>query len=269
MVLPLQTGILYGPVRSRRYGLSLGINLSPAAYKLCSFNCAYCHYGPTDKLSLDTAPFRNDLPSYDAVVHAVENTLKSPTQFEVITFSGNGEPTLHPRFPELVDAVVRLRDAHRPDVKVALLSNSTGLARKEVRQSVSRLDLPVFKLDAGTEKTFIKINRPASGVRFGDIVSRLKALDGIYIQTVLIEGSPSNTDPDEILAYFGLIRDIRPRAVHIYSTDRPVPESRISKIDPDWLEELASQLKSETGVPAFAFYSGEKRSSARIDTEIN
>jgi wyosine [tRNA(Phe)-imidazoG37] synthetase (radical SAM superfamily) len=266
MVLPLQTGIVYGPVKSRRYGCSLGINLSPASYKLCSFNCVYCHYGPTDRLSSDTAPFKDDLPTYDAVIRAVENALNSPTKFDVITFSGNGEPTLHPRFADILDAVVRLRDTHRPGVKVALLSNSTGLARKEVRESVSRLDLPVFKLDAGTEKTFMKMNRPAAGVRFGDIVSRLKALDGIYIQTVLVDGSPSNTDPDEILAYFELVRDINPRAVHIYSTDRPVPESRISRVDPEWLEEIASQLKSETGVPAFAYYQGAKRSPARMDS---
>lgn len=266
MVLPLQAGIVYGPVRSRRYGCSLGINLSPAAYKLCSFNCAYCHYGPTDRLSLDTAPFEKDIPEYGEVVRAVENVLKSPTQFDVITFSGNGEPTLHPRFADIVDAVVRLRDTHRPGVKVALLSNSTGLSRKEVRESVSHLDIPVFKLDAGTEKTFMKLNRPAPGVSFAEIVSRLKALRGVYIQTVHVDGSPSNTDPDDILAYFELIRDIGPRAVHLYSTDRPVPESRISRVDPEWLEEIASQLESETGVPAAAFYQGGKRLPARMDS---
>ena len=105
-------------------------------------------------------------------------------------------------------------------------------------------------------------------MRFDDIVSHLKALDRVYIQTILIDGSPSNTYPDEILAYFELIRDIRPREVHIYSTDRPVPDSRISRVDPEWLEEIASQLKSETGVPAVAFYRGEKRSSARMDSEL-
>jgi wyosine [tRNA(Phe)-imidazoG37] synthetase (radical SAM superfamily) len=268
MLLPLQTGVLYGPVASRRYGRSLGINLNPAAYKLCSFNCAYCHYGHTDRLVPDNAPFAHDLPGEKDVVRAVENALKSPMDFDVITFSGNGEPTLHPRFAEIADAVVQLRDKYRPHVKVALLSNSTGLKSEAVRKIVSRLDLPVFKLDAGTERTFTRVNRPAVGVKFNDIVSHLKALDGVYIQTVLIDGTPSNTDPDEILAWFELIRDIRPRGVHLYSTDRPVPESRISKVDPDWLEEIASQLKSETGVPAFAFYSGEKRPSAPIDTEI-
>jgi wyosine [tRNA(Phe)-imidazoG37] synthetase (radical SAM superfamily) len=264
MLLPLQTGPLYGPVKSRRYGRSLGINLSPAGYKMCSFNCVYCHYGPTDRLALDTTPFKDDLPTCGEVARALEDTLRSPTRFDVITFSGNGEPTLHPEFADIVDAVVNLRNHYRPDVKVALLSNSTGLSIDDVRRSISRLDLPVFKLDAGTERTFLKINRPAVGVRFGDIVSRLKTLDGIYIQTILIDGVPSNTDPDEILAYFERIRDIRPKQVHIYSTDRPVPDVRISRVDPEWLEEIASQLKSETGVPAFAFYQGKKYSSSKI-----
>jgi len=264
MVLPLQTGILYGPVSSRRYGRSLGINLSPAGYKLCSFNCAYCHYGHTDRLAADTAPFMQDLSGCDEVLRAVENALRSPNEFDVITFSGNGEPTLHPRFADIVDGVVRLRDTYRPHVKVALLSNSTGLMRDDVRKSISRIDLPVFKLDAGTERTYLKINRPAHGVNFADIVSHLKALGRVYIQTILIDGAPSNTDPDEILAYFERIRDIRPREVHIYSTDRPVPDSRVSRVDPEWLEEIASQLESETGVPAFAFYQGKKSSSARM-----
>jgi wyosine [tRNA(Phe)-imidazoG37] synthetase (radical SAM superfamily) len=257
MLLPLQTGILYGPVRSRRYGRSLGINLNPGAYKLCSFNCIYCHYGGTDKLTADMTPFAGDLPTYDEVVRAVESALRSPTQLDVITFSGNGEPTLHPRFADIVDAVVRLRDEHRPGVKVALLSNSSGLGRPEVRRCISRLDLPVFKLDAGTERTFRRVNRPAAGVKFGDIVSRLESLENVYIQTILIDGSPSNTHPDEILAYFERIREIRPRAVHMYSTDRPVPDTRVAKVDPEWLEELASQIEGETGVPAVAFHAAK------------
>lgn len=254
MLLPLQTGIIYGPVRSRRYGRSVGINLNPAGYKLCSFNCVYCHYGRTEKLLADNASVAQDLPSYEDVVEAVESAILSPTPYDAITFSGNGEPTLHPRFADIVDAVVRLRDQHRPSLKVILLSNSTGLGREEVRACIPRIDVPVFKLDAGREKTFIKMNRPAPGVKFDDIISHLRALRDVYIQTILVDGTPSNTDPDEILAWFELIRDIRPRGVHVYSTDRPVPETRIAKVDPEWLVELTSQLESETGVPATAFY---------------
>ena len=258
MLLPLQTGILYGPVNSRRYGRSLGINLCPSGYKLCSFNCVYCHYGHTEKLAVDTTPYEKDLPTYDDVIRAVEEALQSPMELDTITFSGNGEPTLHPQFSEIADAVVRLRDRYRPGAKVALLSNSTGLAREGVRRSVSTLDLPVFKLDAGTERMFTRINRPAKNVRFEEIVCQLKTLGNIYIQTVLIVGTPSNTDPDELLAYLERIRDIRPKEVHVYSTDRPVADTRVSRVDPDWLEDIAFQIKDETGVPARAFYNGRK-----------
>lgn len=258
MLLPLQTGILYGPVNSRRYGRSLGINLCPAGYKLCSFNCVYCHYGQTENLATDGRSYEVDLPTYDDVARAVEKALQSSVEIDAITFSGNGEPTLHPDFPKIADAVVRLRDRYRPGAKVVLLSNSTGLGREDVRRSVSKLDLPVFKLDAGTERMFTRINRPARNVKFDDIVKQLKSLDNVYIQTVLIDGTPSNTHPDDLLAYLEVIRDIRPKEVHLYSTDRPVADARVSKVDPDWLEDVACHIKDETGIPAAAYYKGNK-----------
>jgi wyosine [tRNA(Phe)-imidazoG37] synthetase (radical SAM superfamily) len=259
MLLPLQAGILYGPVNSRRYGLSLGINLSPASCKLCSFDCTYCHYGPTERLASHTEDMKSalrEIPTYNDVIRAVQEAVQSRMDFDVITFSGNGEPTLHPDFPDLVDGVIYLRDKYRPRDKVVLLSNSTGLSRPEVRDCIARIDLPVFKLDAGTERTFRRINRPPNGVTLEEIVTNLKTAGRIYIQTVLMDGTPSNTEPDEILAYFERIRDIKPRGIHLYTTDRPVADSRISKVDPGWLDEIASQLKIETGVPALAFYEG-------------
>jgi len=262
MLLPLQTSILYGPVNSRRFGRSLGINLSPGDCKLCSFNCAYCHYGKTERLVADARQYKRDLPPYPEIIEAVQDALRSRMELDAVTFSGNGEPTLHPDFPALVEGVIYLRNKYRPRLKIALLSNSTGLGREDVRRAVMKLDLPVFKLDAGTDRTFRKINRPAAGVRFEDVVSRLKSLGNVYLQTILIDGVPSNTDPDEILAYFELVRDIRPRGVHIYSTDRPAPSARISKVDPEWLEEIASQLRTETEVPAAAFYTGKTHGPA-------
>jgi wyosine [tRNA(Phe)-imidazoG37] synthetase (radical SAM superfamily) len=257
MLIPLQTSVLYGPVNSRRFGRSLGVNLSPGKCKLCSFNCAYCHYGPTERLVADVKSYRQDLPDYSDVIDVVQDALRSSMDLDAITFSGNGEPTLHPDFPALVEGLVYLRNKYRPRLRIALLSNATGLAREDVRRSVAKLDIPVFKLDAGTERSFMKINRPAAGVRFDDIVSHLTSVGRVYIQTALMDGTPSNTDPDEILAYFEIVREIRPRQVQVYSTDRPVPNARISKVDPEWLEEIVSQLTSETGVPATAFYDGK------------
>jgi len=258
MTLPLKTGVLYGPVNSRRYGRSLGINLSPCRYKECSFNCVYCHYGETDRITLNVNGSDDHYPECTDVIEELQDVLKSQLDIDLITFSGNGEPTIHPDFPEMVDAVVELRDRYRPETRIALLSNSTGLYREEVRRSVSDIDLPVFKLDAGTERTFMRINRPAKGVSFAAIVKHLAHLDGIYLQTVCIDGEPSNTHPDEMVAYFELLQTIQPRGVHLYSIDRPVPSADISRVDPEWLEDIASQITSEKGVPAAAYSNGKR-----------
>jgi len=254
MLLPLQQGILYGPVNSRRLGRSLGVNLMPREYKLCSYNCVYCHYGVTRRPTMDITRYLRDLPTIDLVVNAVEKAAKSSMPFNFITFSGNGEPTLHPRFAALVEEVVRIRDAYRPEVKVALLSNSSGLLHKEVRESISKIDTPVFKLDAGSASKFREINRPAEGVTFAEVLDALFALENIYVQTVFIQGTPSNVTEGEITSYFRLISRIQPKEAHIYSIDRPVPLESISLVSPERLEEIARQGRRKTGVRIKPFY---------------
>ena len=135
-MLKLQKSITYGPVNSRRLGKSLGINLSPQNYKLCSFNCIYCQYGWTKYLSLDTNKFKNELPSTTDVIEQVEMSLKSDIQFDYLTFSGNGEPTLHPHFSELVAQITRLKNHLRPEIQLALLSNSSGIIFDEIFKAV-------------------------------------------------------------------------------------------------------------------------------------
>ena len=198
MLLSLQKGVLYGPVNSRRYGRSLGINLMPTDEKWCSFNCVYCHYGLTRHCTLDMGKAAAKLPSTDTVVAALEDALRSSMELDLITFSGNGEPTLYPDFARLADAVVGLRDRYRPSADVALLSNATGLVKQDVRDAIAGIDLPVLKLDAGTARTFRAVNRPAKGISYEDIVELLTSLDDIYVQTVLVDGSPSNCGPEEI-----------------------------------------------------------------------
>ncbi len=254
MLIPLQGGILYGPINSRRFGRSLGINLMPRAYKLCSFNCVYCHYGLTRKPTMDISESFIDLPALDTVVKAVEQAANSSMQFDFLTFSGNGEPTLYPRFAELVDEVVRIRDTYRPEVKVALLSNSSGLLLKEVRESVSKIDTPVFKLDAGSENKFREINRPAKEVSFAEVLDHLASLDDIYIQTVFIQGKPTNEADEDIISYLRQINRIQPRESHIYSIDRPVPYKTISLVSPKRLKAIAQQGQKKTGVRIIPFY---------------
>lgn len=252
-LLPLQKGILYGPINSRRLGRSLGINLMPQKYKLCSFNCVYCHYGLTSVHTVDVRPYAADLPELADVVQAIKNVLVSKQQFDYITFSGNGEPTLHPQFAELAAEIAGLRDKHRPEVKIALLSNSSGLSNA-VKESIRHIDLPVFKLDAGTWQAFHAVNRPARGVDLEQITKHLESLDGIYIQTVLIHGVPCNTKDEELNAYFERLKIIRPRKVHIYSIDRPVPNAKIERVLSHELERIAISGTETTGVEVQPFY---------------
>ena len=253
-ILPLQKGILYGPINSRRLGKSLGINLMPTKYKLCSFNCVYCHYGLTDELTMNLEDYIKDLPEYNDVMKAIEGAVKSPLEFDYITFSGNGEPTLYPSFSSLVDEVIKIRDKYRPNVKVALLSNSSGLIYAEVRESIRNIDLPVFKLDAGKADKFRAINNPTRDVNFEGIVDLLSNLSNICIQTVLIDGNLFNTSKEDIDSYFEKLKKIQPKEVHIYSTDRPVPNTEIKRVKPDRLKEIAREGEKETGVRIKAFY---------------
>ena len=254
MLLSLQQGVLYGPVDSRRYGRSLGINLMPSGYKLCSFNCVYCHYGWTQQCTMGISEYQADLPDIEEVTARLEKALATDLQLDLITFSGNGEPTIHPQFADLVDAVVTLRDKYRPHTRVALLSNTTGLINERVRAAMSKIDLPVLKLDAGNERKFRAINRPAKGVRFDDLVKLLGSVENIVIQTVLADGAPTNTEDDDLEGYFEKLASIQPREVHLYSIDRPVPNQRISLVPPNRLEDIAARAHKATGVKVKAFY---------------
>lgn len=253
-LLPLQSGILYGPVNSRRLGRSLGINLMPSSYKLCSFNCVYCHYGWTKIQTTDFSEYKRDLPAFEDVVSSVEQALRSSMEFDFLTFSGNGEPTLYPEFAGLVEELVSLRNKYRPEVKLALLSNSTGLLRENVRRSLSKIDSAVLKLDAGTEEKFKAINRPTWGVNYSEIIDSLSSAKDFRIQTVLIDGNPSNVTEKDLMAYFQKITLIQPKEVHIYSIDRPVPNRDISLVPKEMLKEIAEWGKKETGIYVRPFH---------------
>ncbi len=253
-LLPLQEGIIYGPIASRRFGKSLGINLMPTEYKLCSFNCVYCHYGWTNEHTVDVEPFAGDMPRFDDIISAVRKALLSGLEFDYLTFSGNGEPTLYPAFASLVAEIVRLRDKHRSGLKIALLSNASGLFRNGVKESVAHIDVPVFKIDAGTEELFRRINRPARGVCFADIIKALSSLRNIFVQSVFVHGSPSNASKENLGAYFDRIKEVEPAGVHIYSIDRPVPNDAIERMSPEDLQRIVVTAMRRTGVEFRAFF---------------
>ena len=253
MVYSLQPGVLYGPIHSRRFGRSLGINLSPTDRKLCSFNCVYCHYGGTERLTTDETRWIEDLPSVELVTEVVEAALQTVEDLDVVTFSGNGEPTLHPDFPIIAKRVSELVEQYRPMLRTVLLSNSTGLARPEVREALSFIDLPVMKLDAGTPETFVAINRPAPNIRFEALVDELAMLEDYSLQTLLLDGRPNNTSQEELEEYFKIVQWICPDEVQLYSTDRPVAKTGIGRVSPERLRRVAREGQDRTGIPFRAF----------------
>jgi wyosine [tRNA(Phe)-imidazoG37] synthetase (radical SAM superfamily) len=252
--LPLKPGIIYGPVDSRRLGRSLGINLLPCGYKLCSFDCLYCHYGRTAVKSL--RPAAAQFPAVEAVLSAVGAALRSRLDIDFLTFSGNGEPTLHPRFGEIVAGVRRLRDEINPAVKLAILSNSTTVHLHPVREALEHLDVPILKLDAGDPVTFARINRPVPGLDLNRMIEGLGQLPRLVVQCVLIGGSKSNIDQAALEALLAALGRIRPSQVQIYSTDRPVAESGVECVPRVLLQGLASEAEKRVGAPVRAYWAG-------------
>jgi len=251
-VLPLETGLTYGPIRSRRLGISLGINALPRTQKVCSFDCIYCHYGPTTRkvLSADEGEF----PGATEVLMAVEAALRHHRQVDSLTFSGNGEPTLHPYFNELAYGVRKLRDRLAPGAKVALFSNSTRVHLPHIRDALAHIDAPIMKLDAGDPETFARINRPAPGVTLAQVIAALKQVPHCIIQSVLIDGTVSNIHGAPFEAWLSALAEIRPAQVQIYSTDYPVAEAGVQKVPPFRLEQIAEVVRARTGLPVAAYW---------------
>ncbi|MDY6877973.1 MAG: radical SAM protein [Chloroflexota bacterium] len=251
-VLPLERNIIYGPLFSRRLGRSLGVNLLPAGYKLCSFDCVYCHYGRTDVKKL--APTGEDFPAVSRVLKAVKAALQKHLDVAYLTFSGNGEPTLRPHFPAIAAAVRRLRDELSPEVKLAIFSNGTTAHLPPVREALALFDAPILKLDAGDPETLARINRPAPGVKLEDILDGLRAVPGCIIQSVMVDGQVSNVQGKAFEAWVAALAAVRPVQVQIYSTDYPVPEAGVERVLPYVLQRLAGEVKERTGLQARAYW---------------
>jgi wyosine [tRNA(Phe)-imidazoG37] synthetase (radical SAM superfamily) len=255
-MLPLKQEIIYGPVNSRRLGRSLGINLLPTGSKVCSFDCVYCQYGHTRVKTLEPGPA--GFPALDEVIAAVERALTSGPDFDSFTFSGNGEPTLHPQWPEIVEAVRLLRDRYRPTVGLTLLSNSSTVTRPAVRATLTRLEVPIMKLDAGDEATLATINRPANGIRLEAIVETLAKIPGLIIQSLMVQGVMTNSAGPAFENWVSALARLKPVQVQIYSTDRPVPEAGVERVLPERLQQIAARVVAHTGLDVRAYWSSPR-----------
>ncbi len=244
--------MVYGPVGSRRIGLSLGVNLSPTTVKLCSFNCVYCHYGWTKVLSLDAVSHLDELPNVEDLAHQLEEYQTERYLLDHITFSGNGEATYHPDFGWAVDVVNDFRDRFVKQAKTAILSNSSMATKPEVRKALLKLDRRIMKLDAGDDKTFRKINRSPAEMKLQDIINGLKQLGDFETQTIFLDGSVTNADDNAVQSWLDVILDLQPKAVQIYTLDRAPADRDLTAVNRDRMRDIFLKAK-KAGLPVHLY----------------
>ncbi|MBO4645655.1 MAG: radical SAM protein [Bacteroidales bacterium] len=246
----LWESIAFGPIHSRRLGSSLGINISPTDVKICSFDCIYCECGWT--LTKEILPSR--FAPADIILQAIEDKLKrcreEQTHIDSITFSGNGESTLHPQFPEIIDRLTVLRDHYYPGTAITCLSNATQLQNEAVRQALLKIENPMLKLDAGLPSLYQLINRPTIPVNLEDTIAGLRAFHGQFIMQSMflkgeVDGIPfDNSSGENLAAWLEDVRLLRPRKVVLYSLDRETPAKKLIKIYINDLETIAEKVRA-------------------------
>ena len=249
---------IFGPIHSRRLGTSLGVNLTPADGKVCTFDCLYCEAGFNSQ-----GTGKAGMPPRAEVARLLEEKLKDMRDkgetLDVITFSGNGEPTLHPEFPEVIEDTLHLRDKYFPQAKVSVLTNSTRIFDPEVARALKRVDNNILKLDSAVEETMRTIDRPVSGQFTVDkVVEGLRQFAGTgIIQTMLLRGEYcgkhiDNTTPEELEALAKAYKEIKPREVMIYSIDRETPAEHLQAVPHEEQRRIADWFRAQ-GIPVMSF----------------
>ena len=247
--IPLQDSVVYGPIRSRRLGASLGINVLPLDRKVCSSNCVYCQYGWTLPGSSGT-PLRRAPALLREIEEAFARHALEGMSVDCITLAGNGEPTLHPDLEELVIGIKRLRDAHFPKAAVGILTDSTQVTRPKVRRALALCDARYMKFDAADEATWQQINLPFGRADFGAMVDGLRTLPGIVLQSLFMQGRYDNTGEPHVRAWIEAVGSIRPGSVQVYTVDRGTAAEGITEVPKDTLREIADRLTAATGIQA-------------------
>ena len=238
--------IVFGPIFSRRLGSSLGVNILPTTGKLCNFDCVYCECGWNRDGKSD-----GHFPDHELVEAALEDKLsrvsKEGVPVDSITFSGNGEPTMHPDFAKIVDATLRLRDRYCPQAKVSVLSNATLAWREDVFEALSRIDNPIMKIDAGSDDLVRKINMPVGAYRLDRVVESLRRFNGNFVlQTMFLTSEEFDTAAPEALAgWMDIVRELKPREIMIYTIDRETPDKSLGKYTVQQMKALVQPLLDE------------------------
>ena len=239
---------VFGPIYSRRLGTSLGINLLPEKGKICNFDCIYCECGWNRDGRNDTV-----LPTAAKVRADLENMLehlrRQAIKVDSITFSGDGEPTLNPEFPQIIDDTLALRDELAATAKVSVLSNATRVHLPEVFNALCKVDNPIMKIDAPTNELIARINNPAPGYDIARVVEALKQFKGNFIlQTCMLRSKEYDFDssrPEVLDGWMAIVRELRPREIMVYTIDRPTPAEGLEKFTVEEMTTLVQPLNDE------------------------
>lgn len=249
---------IFGPIKSRRLGISLGINLLPGDGKICTFDCIYCECG----LNAERRSY-SPLPTREEVAMKLEEKLvemqREGVTPDVLTFAGNGEPTIHPAFPEIIADTIALRDKLCPQAKVSVLSNSTLITREKVFNALKMVDNNILKLDTINTEYIKLTDRPCAAYDLAAIIEKMKAFEGrIVIQTMFMKGSIDgqiidNTTDEYVLPWIAAVKEIAPRECMIYTIDRETPVKGLQKATKEELDSIVDKLQRE-GIKASASY---------------
>lgn len=243
---------VFGPIRSRRLGVSLGINLLPINSKICSFDCIYCECGWTDKKEKGRIPSRDEVKKY--LAEKLLEMQKKGDALDVITFAGNGEPTLHPDFSGIIDDTIELRNRYFPYARIAVLSNSTMLTKNEVVNALKKVDQNILKLDSVFDSTIKLLNQPQVKFSAEEFVKNLKSFEGnLIVQTLFLRGVyegkiVDNTTKEEVDGWVEQIKAIKPKEVMVYTIARETPATGLEKISLKELKAIAARIE-DLGIP--------------------
>lgn len=250
MAAHLYNDVLIGPIHSRRLGTSLGINLLPTTTKFCTFECIYCECGNTPQNAV--GKFADPKVVHSRLEKELEQLKDEGKQLDSITFSGNGEPTMHPDFATIIDDVILLRDKYFPNCQISVLSNATQLHHPNVVKALKKVDNKILKIDAGTNETAITIDQPLPAhYNINDVAEQFLQFNGDFtMQTIFIRGTVNgkivdNTTPTEIAAWFKIVEKTQPKQVMVYSLDRDTPIDTLQKVSKAEMEAIVKPLQDK------------------------
>lgn len=246
----LTEDLVFGPIKSRRLGNSLGVNLLPKFRKICTFNCVYCECGWNPEICDEKARFVTPQEYEQTLENALKELVGTPKEPNSITFSGNGEPTLHPDFPEIIDITIKLRDKYVPKAVISVLTNGTRIHDDRIFKALLKVDNNICKLDGGTLDVINKINLPNVKIDIEKYIQCLQRFEGqVIIQTLFLRGKHhndniDNTTEEEINLWLEHLKKIKPRKTMIYVIDRETPEKNLEKLSSEEMSKIADKVKA-------------------------